>query len=146
MPVNHQEIITHLNAVLQQQLGAINQYFLHARMLKHSGKMALADHEYKASIDAMKYADMLVEHILSLNGKPDLRELASLSLGDDEKAMLQSDLMVAEEAVKRLKAAMALCEGEAASLSLLERIMGSQQGHIDFIRNEFNNGNMKECA
>ena len=91
MPVADPTLIKRLNAVLKNKLTGINQYFLHARMLKHWGDVKLADQEYKASIDAMKHSDMLVEHILSLGGLPNLQELGTLSIGETPTAMLCND-------------------------------------------------------
>jgi len=130
--------IKHLNAVLKNKLTGINQYFLHARMLKHQGDMRLADYEYKASIDAMKYSDMLVEHILSLGGTPQLQELGTLMIGEKSRDMLNNDLAHIEVTLVELKAAIAYCESrqDAATVGLLNKIRETQQERITFIERQ----------
>jgi len=130
--------INHLNAVLKNKLTGINQYFLHARILKHQGDMRLADCEYKASIDAMKHSDMLVEHILSLGGRPQLQELGALQIGDKSGDMLRNDLSHAEKTLAELESAIAHCEEtkDNATGNLLAKILESQQERIVFIETQ----------
>lgn len=146
----NQDIIPHLNAVLKNKLTGINQYFLHARMLKHMGQVKLADYEYKASIDAMKHADMLVDHILSLGSHPNLQELGKLSIGEGRDQMLQNDLALAENTMEAVKKAISLCQNskDASSVPLLTRISESQQEHMNTIRMHLGsaNPNLKDCA
>src|SRR3954470_7729387 len=104
MPAKNGELLTYLNAVLRNKLTGINQYFLHARMLKHMGNVRLADYEYKSSIDIMKHSDMLVEHILTLGGFPNLQELSKLNIGQTVADMLQSDLLLSQAAIVALNA------------------------------------------
>jgi bacterioferritin len=153
MPAKNGELITHLNAVLRNKLTGINQYFLHARMLKHMGNVKLADYEYKSSIDIMKHSDMLVEHILSLGGIPNLQELSRLMIGETVEAMLANDLLLSEAALATLREALQFCEGHkehAATAHVLRRIMDAQQEHIDFIHNQIGSLNSskqeKDCA
>ncbi len=136
----NQEIIEQLNILLRGKLTGINQYFLHARMLKHHGIVKLADYEYKASIDAMKHADMLVEHILSLGGLPQLQELDSLQIGVEESDMIKNDLAHAQSMLTKLEAAIAVCRShkDEATSALLTRILESQREHVEFIRSQVN--------
>src|SRR5271156_3707040 len=127
------EIIPQLNAALKSKLTGINQYFLHARMLKSQGNVQLADYVFKASIDAMKHADMLVERVLALGDIPNLQELGKLFIGKKSGDMLQSDLALAEAALAQIASAMAHCEKDSAPVALLAKIQASQQEHIDFI-------------
>jgi len=130
-----QDTISHLNGVLKNKLTAINQYFLHARILKHLGHVKLADQEYKASIDAMKHSDMLVEHILTLGGIPNLQELSSLNIGETPEEMLQSDLDHVLASVSDVKSVIALCESKAnlASVSLLKRLLDNHKERLDYL-------------
>jgi bacterioferritin len=143
------QIVTHLNAVLKNKLTGINQYFLHARILKHAGNLMLADHEYKASIGAMKHSDMLVEHILTLGGTPAIAELGSLHIGATTPEILANDLSLTEAAYAQVKDAISFCESKksAASVALLGKILESQQEHADFIRTQLaSNPNHKDSA
>jgi len=142
------DIIPHLNAALRTKLTGINQYFLHARMLKSQGNVQLADYVFKASLDAMKHADMLVERVLALGGIPNLQELGKLSIGEKSQDMLRNDLALAEGALNEITSAMLHCEKnkDATTAGLLARIRDSQQEHIDFIRTQLNLEKRKECA
>ena len=128
-------IIAALNRVLKNELTAINQYFLHARMLKHMGLMPLADHEYKKSIDEMKYTDMIVERILTLGGLPNLQSLGELSIGQSASEIVACDIKLGCTAHKELEDAIALCEqsGDAPSAEMLRRILVSGAQHHEFL-------------
>jgi bacterioferritin len=128
-------IIAHLNSALKNQLTCVNQCFLHARMLKHQGQLALADGEYKESIDAMKHSDMLVEHILSLGGLPNLQELGRLMVGETLPDMLACDLKLKENTRTQLQAAIAFCKekSDEASCHLLGRILQNIEEHIGYL-------------
>lgn len=132
------EIIKHLNIILRNELTAINQYFLHARMLKHMGLMKLADHEYKESIDEMKHADMLVERVLFLKGLPNLQNLGKLFIGETVEEILKCDLKLEEKANLDLKAAITYCEAneDYSSADLLHRILENEEEHVLFIRTQ----------
>jgi bacterioferritin len=144
MSGDNKELVSRLNAVLKNKLTGINQYFLHARMLKHVGNVKLADYEFKSSIDIMKHSDMLVEHILSLGGFPNLQELSKLMIGETVEAMLANDLALSKSGLAAIKESIEYCESQApsknaaATLVILRKIMEGQQEHIDFICNQLN--------
>src|SRR5580692_1836607 len=119
MPVADKELTRHLNAVLKNKLTGINQYFLHARMLKHQGHVKLADYEYKSSIDIMKHSDMLVEHILSLGGSPNLQELGKLRIGETLESMLENDIAYSAETLALLHDALDFSEEKAPGTATL---------------------------
>lgn len=131
-------IIKHLNVILKNELTAINQYFLHARMLKHMGFMKLADYEYKESIDEMKHADILVDRILFLEGLPNLQDLGKLNIGEDVPEILKADLKIELEGKKDLQEAIVVCEDakDFASGDILHRILESEEEHILFINSQ----------
>ncbi|MEH6515996.1 MAG: bacterioferritin [Halioglobus sp.] len=132
------KVIEHLNTILGNELVAINQYFLHARMYKDWGLQELADHEYHESIDEMKHADSLIERILFLEGLPNLQDLGKLMIGENTQEMLQSDLNLEHVAHADLKAAVAHSEtvGDYVSRDLFKDIMAAEEDHIDWLETQ----------
>ena len=129
------KVLLHLNKVLFQELTAINQYFLHAKMFRNWGFARLAEHEHHESIDEMKHADRLVERILFLDGIPNLQDLGKLYIGEDVPEAIRCDLKLEHEAHPVLKDAIAHCEavGDYVSRELFEVILKSEEEHIDWL-------------
>jgi bacterioferritin len=132
------KVIEHLNRILGNELVAINQYFLHAKMYKDWGLHTLADHEYHESIDEMKHADRLTERILFLEGLPNLQDLGKLLIGENVKEMLECDLKLEHVAHQDLKDAVAYCEsvGDYTSRDLVADILASEEDHIDWLETQ----------
>lgn len=131
-------VIQHLNKALYNELIAINQYFLHAKMLKNWGLKELAEHEYEESIDEMKHADKLAERILFLDGLPNFQALGKLRIGENPRELLECDLALELDALPDLRAAIAYCEqsGDYVSRKLFADILESEEEHIDWIETQ----------
>ena len=132
------KVIEFLNKVLYNELTAINQYFLHAKMLKNWGLKELAEHEYKASIDEMKHADSLSDRILFLDGLPNFQALGKLRIGENPLEVLRADLALELDAVPLLREAIAHCEtvNDFVSRKLFADILESEEEHVDWIETQ----------
>ena len=132
------KVIEFLNKALYNELTAINQYFLHAKMLKNWGLNELAKHEYEESIDEMKHADKLSERILFLDGLPNFQVLDKLRIGENPRELLQCDLALENEAAPLLREAIAYCEkaGDYVSRELFADILESEEEHIDWLETQ----------
>jgi len=129
------KVIAVLNQVLKAELTAINQYFLHAEMCENWGYERLAHHTRKESIEEMQHAEKLMEHILFLEGTPNMSDYFKIKIGQDVKAQIENDLQVEYNAVKRLNEGIAVCvkAGDNGSRELLEGILTDEEEHIDYL-------------
>lgn len=132
------KVIEILNKVLGNELIAINQYFLHAKMFKDWGLGELAEHEHHESIDEMKHADALVERILFLEGLPNLQDLGKLRIGEDTEDIFKCDLALEMDAIPDLRDGIVHCESvrDFVSRELLESILESEEEHVDWLETQ----------
>ena len=133
------KVIEFLNKALKNELTAINQYFLHSRMLKDWGVSKLGDYEYKESIEEMNHADWLIERILFLGGLPNLQDLGKLRIGESVKEILECDLALEEDAIPLLRDAMEHAEKvrDYVSRDLFGKILHNEEEHVDYIETQF---------
>ena len=129
------KVIAVLNQVLKAELTAINQYFLHAEMCENWGYEKLAKHTRAESIEEMQHAEKLMEHILYLDGAPNMTDYFKINIGQNVKAQIQNDLQVEYDAVKRLNDGIETCvkAGDNGSREILEGILRDEEEHIDWL-------------
>ena len=134
----NKEVITRLNEALKLELGAINQYWLHYRMLDNWGYKKLADKERKESIEEMQHADRLIDRIIFLDGHPNLQHVAPLMIGENIKEVLECDLKGEHIARDYYKASRDVCrdKGDYVSMQLFEELLKDEEGHIDFLETQ----------
>jgi len=132
------KVIEYLNIALKNELTAINQYFLHARMYEDWGLKKLNEHEYHESIDEMKHADALIKRVLFLEGLPNLQDLGRLRIGENTQEILQCDLDLENDAIPVLREAIAYCEScsDYVSRELFEHILESEEEHVDWLETQ----------
>jgi bacterioferritin len=133
------KVIALLNTALTNELTAVNQYFLHARMYKNWGFSKLNEKEYHESIDEMKHADQLIERILFLEGLPNLQNLGKLRIGENPEEMLSCDLKLELEAIPPLREAIAYCEQvkDYISREVFQHILENEEEHVDWLETQF---------
>jgi len=138
--MTNQTITTHLNQILGNELVAINQYFLHSRILQDWGLQKLADYEYQESIEEMQHADKLVQRILFLKGLPNMQQLGKLHIGQSVKEILEADLLIEQKAVKDNQEAIYQCElaKDYPSRDLVSTIMQEEENHIEWLEKQLN--------
>ncbi|MDD3800010.1 MAG: bacterioferritin [Novosphingobium sp.] len=134
-----QQVIDFLNKALFNELTAINQYWLHYRMLDNWGIKKLAEYERHESIDEMKHADALADRILFLEGLPNFQALGKLRIGEGVEEILKADLALEHDAIPLLKEAIAHCEAvrDYVSREIFERILESEEEHVDYLEKQF---------
>jgi len=133
------EVFRHLNLVLRNELTAINQYFLHSRMLADWGVRQLADKAYQESIEEMHHADELIQRILFLEGVPAMQELGRLRIGETVEETIQCDLALEMDAIPYLREAVHYCETirDFASRDLFDKILIAEEEHVDWLETQF---------
>jgi len=133
------KVLDYLNMVLTNELTAVNQYFLHARMLDNWGVTKLGAYEYKESLEEMRHADELMKRILFLEGVPNVQRLNTILVGESVEEILRCDLRLEEKAIADLRQAIPYCEsvGDFVSRDLFARILSDEEHHVDFVETQF---------
>ncbi len=133
------QVIQNLNETLKNELTAVNQYWLHYRLLDNAGVKKLAEFERHESIDEMKHADGLAERVLFLDGLPNFQALGRLRIGEGVEEILRADLELELEAVEQLKNAIAHCETvrDFTSRDLFAKILSNEEDHVDHLEQQF---------
>ena len=133
------KVIEYLNKALKNELTAINQYFLHSRMLHDWGVSKLGDKEYKESIEEMEHADWQIQRVLFLGGLPNLQDLGKLHIGENVQEILECDLKLENAAIPLLREAMAYSESvqDYVSRDLFGKILHNEEEHVDYIETQF---------
>ncbi len=132
------KVIEFLNKALKNELTAINQYFLHSRMLKDWGISVLAEKEYKESIEEMQHADWLIDRVLFLDGLPNLQDLGKLRIGENVEEILEADLKLENQAIPLLRDAIEYSESvrDYISRDLFNKILDNEEEHVDWIETQ----------
>lgn len=132
------KVLEYLNGSLKRELGAINQYFLHSRMMDDWGMTKLGKHEYNESIEEMHHADKIIQRILFLEGLPNLQEIAKLHIGENVKEIMECDLKIEMEGVAFYKEAIAYCEttNDYVTRDLFKDILKDEEGHVDYLETQ----------
>lgn len=133
-----QQVLKRLNLALKGELTAINQYFLHARMLDDWGVTKMGKHEYKESIEEMQHADILIKRILLLGGLPNLQDLGRLYIGENVKEVIECDLKLEREGIDNYRAGIKDCEAanDYVTRDLFIKILTDEEGHEDFLETQ----------
>lgn len=133
------KVIQYLNTVLCNELTAINQYFVHARMLDNWGVTKLGAYEYKESIEEMRHADECIKRILFLEGVPNLQKLNKLLVGESVEEILKCDMKLEEKAIADLREGIAHCEAvrDFPTRDLFAKILADEEHHVDFVETQF---------